>query len=211
MELTPKQTQFLAFIQQYKLKNGYSPSQTEIAKALGYRSLGTVQDYFAVLAKKGVLTKEPHSRREVSIHSKEPTRAAGRTGATVLLPVLGKVAAGRPIQAAPKNRSIEVPTSTLKKSGDHFVLEVTGDSMIEDHICDGDYVILRSQTTAENGDTVVALIENEATLKKFYKKQNRIELHPANSNLKPIVLREEQISNGEFRIAGVLAGLVRSF
>lgn len=203
MELTPKQTQFLAFIQQYKLKHGYSPSQTEIAKALGYRSLGTVQDYFAVLAKKGVLTKEPHSRREVSVHS--------ALEGTTLLPVLGKVAAGRPIQAAPKNRSIEVPTSTLKKSGDHFVLEVTGDSMIEDHICDGDYVILRSQTTAENGDTVVALIENEATLKKFYKKQNRIELHPANSNLKPIILREEQISNGEFRIAGVLAGLVRSF
>jgi len=118
-------------------------------------------------------------------------------------PLLGKVAAGKPIEAVEDISAIEVPSS-MAESGDHFVLQVKGDSMQEDGIMDGDFVVVKKQPTAENGQTVVALIDNEATVKKYYKKRGHIELRPAHSGMETIRVRE-----GDIRIEGRVVGVMR--
>ena len=123
------------------------------------------------------------------------------------LPLVGRVAAGRPIEVLSQHEELEVPESMIEKTGTFFSLLVEGDSMIEDGILDGDFVVIKKQSTANNGDTVVALIDNEATIKRFYKKKNTIELHPANSNYQPIVVHP----NTGFKIEGVLAGVIRKY
>ena len=121
------------------------------------------------------------------------------------LPLLGRVAAGRPIEAIQSPEMIEVPASLLRKSGEHFILKVQGDSMIGDGILDGDFVVIRKQSTAENGETVVALIENEATIKRYQKHRSQIELHAANPAYPAIQVKP----GARFKIEGILAGLIR--
>ena len=122
------------------------------------------------------------------------------------LPVLGKVAAGSPLEFKKTDEFLEVPSFMIKKPGSYFVLHVAGDSMIGDCIQDGDYVIVREQKTAVNGDIVVAEIEEGATIKRFYKKRSHIELHSANEKYKPIIVDKPD----QLRIAGVYCGLIRT-
>src|SRR6056297_1074692 len=155
--LTPKQKKVLDFIQTHQEQEGYSPSQQEIARAFGFRSLGTVQNYLVRLEREGVLSRTWNARRGMAV-----LRPAS---AGLELPLAGTVAAGKPIEAVQTPDTLEVPPSMVG-GGEHFVLRVQGDSMIGDGILDGDYVVVRKQQTADNGQTVVALIDGEATVKR---------------------------------------------
>jgi repressor LexA len=194
--LTPKQMKILDFIQSYADREGYSPSQQEIANAFGFRSLGTVQNYLVRLEREGILTKDWNARRGMRVL--RPMRTA------LELPLVGTVAAGKPIEAIETLDTIEVPASMVGP-GENFVLRVKGDSMVGDGILDGDYVVVRKQATADSGQTVVALIRGEATVKRLLHKGKRIELHPANPAMVPIVLEDEE----SFRIEGVVVGVIR--
>lgn len=200
--LTPKQKAVLEFIQEWSSKNGYAPSQLEIAKHFGFSSLGTVQNYLVRLERQGVLSKTWNGKRTLQALSESPKTPAE----SLELPLLGSVAAGKPIEAYSHGETLEIP-STMKKNGDLYALKVQGQSMIEDGILDGDFVIIRKQSTADNGQTVVAMLNNEATIKKYFKKKSQIELHPANAQMKPIVVPQEQ--SPAFRIEGVLVGVIR--
>ncbi|MFA5515006.1 MAG: transcriptional repressor LexA [Desulfuromonadales bacterium] len=194
--LTPKQKKILDFITLHCEREGYPPSQQEIARAFGFRSLGTVQNYLVRLEREGALARTWNARRGMRVRT-PPPRAAE-------LPLAGVVAAGRPIEAVETPGSIDVPSSMVGR-GDNFVLRVRGDSMIGDGILDGDYVVVRRQPEAGNGQTVVALIGGEATVKRFQRKGQRIELHPANPTMTPIMVENEE----SFRIEGVVIGVIR--
>jgi len=196
MSLTPKQKKVYEFILRFLEEQGYAPSQREIAEHFGFSSLGTVQDYLSTLKRGGYLEQGWNAKRDLRI-----------AGSSSTLPLLGKVAAGRPIEALLDGESVMVPPSFLNPQESYFALQVSGDSMVGDGICDGDIVVIKKQSTARNGDTVVALINNEATIKRFYKKRNQVELHAANPKYKPIVVAE----NEEFKIEGILSGLIRRF
>lgn len=201
--ITPKQRKFLEFIERFELEHGYRPSYEEIARGMKLASKSVAFGYAKRLEKLGLLNKSEGSR---GLHV-EPGALATERGSLISLPVLGRVAAGRPIEFTETDRSLEVPIHALAKSGEHFVLQVQGNSMIEDHICDGDMIVVRKQENAENGEIVVAMIDNEATLKRMYRKKGRVELHPANAAFAPIVVESHQV----FRIAGVLVYLQRNF
>ncbi|MFL5813020.1 MAG: transcriptional repressor LexA [Bdellovibrionia bacterium] len=208
--LTPKQKQVLEFIQAHQAEKGYAPSQKEIAAKFGFSSLGTVQHYLNQLGELGFLKKEWNARRGLSVAPENakptaPAPALSEEPNIRSLPLLGKVAAGRPIEAVQSPEFLDVPMSLLKKSGEHFILKVQGDSMIGDGILDGDYVIIRKQDSAENGETVVALIDNEATIKRYQRKGGQVELHAANPAYPTIHVDPER----RFRIEGILAGLIR--
>jgi repressor LexA len=195
--LTPKQKRILDFIIAHERRAGCVPSQQEIATAFGFRSLGTVQNYLVRLEREGLLVREWNARRGLRVqHPMTPGAAE--------LPLAGMVAAGKPIEALETPGSIEVPPSMLG-AGDNFVLQVQGDSMVGDGILDGDYVVVRKQATAENGRTVVALIHGEATVKRLYRKDRRIELHPANPTMQPLLIENEE----SFRIEGIVVGVIR--
>lgn len=199
---TPRQKAILDFIREFQRENGFPPSRREIAKGLGLSSVATVQQHVEALEKKGLLKLQPDTNRGLA-----PQADPERDGEARLLPLVGLVAAGRPIEAVGFHEQIDVPRFMLKQTGDYFVLKVKGRSMIEDGIFDQDYVVIRKQSEAQNGETVVALINNEATIKRFQKKQGRIELHPANPEFKTIIVQDEQ----DFKIEGILAGVMRRY
>jgi repressor LexA len=194
--LTPKQKKILDFIQFHSEREGYPPSQQEIARAFGFRSLGTVQNYLVRLEREGLLARDWNARRGLQVIRPRASNFE--------LPLVGTVAAGKPIEAIETPDSIEVPASMVGP-GENFVLRVKGDSMIGDGILDGDYVVVRKQSNAESGQTVVALIGSEATVKRLQRKGRRIELHPANPAMTPIVVEDEE----SFRIEGVVVGVIR--
>ncbi len=202
--LTLNQKRVLDFIESYKKRTGVPPTYEVIGKHFGYTAKSTVQHYVEVLIKKGYLTKEHHLSSGLTLY-KEGN----------LVPLLGQVAAGRPLEHHKFDERLEVPRNMLKSAGSYFALEVVGDSMIGEGIFEGDYVIIREQNVAQNGDLIVAEIEDEATLKRFYKRRTRgggattlneqVELRAANPKYKPIIVTPEQT----FRIAGVMHGLIR--
>ncbi|AMV73685.1 transcriptional repressor LexA [Desulfuromonas carbonis] len=194
--LTPKQKAVLDFILAHTEREGYAPSQQEIARAFGFSSLGTVQNYLVRLEREGALSRDWNARRGL--------RVLRPQGAALELPLAGTVAAGKPIEAIATADTIEVPPSMVGP-GENFVLRVRGDSMIGDGILDGDYVVVRKQARAESGQTVVALINGEATVKRLLQKGAVVELHPANPALQPILLDGSE----EFRIEGVVVGVIR--
>jgi len=194
--LTPKQKKILDFIQSTTDREGYPPSQQEIARAFGFRSLGTVQNYLVRLEREGLLSRDRNARRGVQVL--RPNLNA------LELPLAGTVAAGKPIEAIETPDSIEVPASMVGP-GENFVLRIKGDSMVGDGILDGDFVVVRKQATADSGQTVVALFHGEATVKRLFRKGSRIELHPANPAMLPIILEDEE----SFRIEGVVVGVIR--
>jgi repressor LexA len=194
--ITPKQKRILDFIRSHTEREGYPPSQQEIAHAFGFRSLGTVQNYLVRLEREGLLTRDWNARRGLQVIR---PRTVGFE-----LPLAGIVAAGKPIEAIETPDSIEVPASMVGP-GENFVLRVKGDSMVGDGILDGDYVVVRKQATAESGQTVVALIRGEATVKRLQRRGERVELHPANPAMAPIVVEDEE----SFRIEGVVVGVLR--
>lgn len=201
MSLTKKQKQVYDYIAEYLEENGYSPTQVEIQHNFGFKSLGSVQDYIRYLRTAGYLQNDTNSVRGlVPINPNQQSIIEA-----IEIPLHGKVAAGNPIEAFEGSEKVEIPASMVGL-GTHFALTVSGQSMIEDGILDGDVIIIKEQKTASNGETVVAVVENEATVKRFYRNKNKIELHPANSSMEPII-----IDQGDFHIKGVLVGLYRSY
>lgn len=196
--LTPKQKQVYDYIARHIDEQGFAPSQQEIARAFGFSSLGTVQNYLVRLEREGLLDRDWNARRSLRLTA-TPERG-------FKLPLAGTVAAGKPIEAIETPDTLEVPPSMVG-SGEHFVLRVAGDSMIGDGIIDGDYVVVRKQATAEHGQTVVALLDNEATVKRLYRRGDRVELHPANPTMQPIIVNNLE----SFRIEGVVVGVIRHY
>lgn len=200
MKLTEKQKEFLGFISRYTEEWGRSPSFQEICAQFGFNSYNTVTTYLKTLERKGYirLPGKKNQKRAIEVISPVETRRFE-------FPLLGKVAAGKPIEAVEDVDVIEVPPSMIGK-GNFFVLQVKGVSMTEEGILDGDFVVIRKQPTAENGETVVALINNEATLKKYFKRKNHVELRPAHSGMASILVRE-----GDLHIEGKVVGLIRRY
>lgn len=198
MKLTDRQKAILRFISHYIEMWEIAPSFDEICSEFGFKSYNTVTTYLKVLERKGYirLPKEKNLKRAIEVISPVETKRFE-------IPLLGRVAAGKPIEAVEDVSAIEVPPS-MAGNGDHFVLRVKGDSMQEDGIMDGDFVVVKKQSVAENGQTVVALIESEATVKKYYKKKGCIELHPAHSGMEPI-----RVKKGDIRIEGRVIGVIR--
>jgi repressor LexA len=203
--LTRRQREILNFVGTFIREQGYSPTLEEIGEGLGLSSLATIHKHLRNLEGKGMIRRRwNHSR---SIQLVDPETAA-LMDQVVDLPLLGRVAAGQPIEAVLDEQSIAVPQHLLAGAKQTYVLEVQGDSMIEEHIQDGDYVIVESRETAQPGETVVALIEGEnVTVKKFYPEDGGVvRLQPANAALAPILVKAEQV-----RIQGVVIGLMRRY
>ena len=175
MKLTEKQKAFLGFISRYLEEWGGSPSFEEIRSHFGFTSYNTVTTYLRILERKGYvrLPGKKNLKRAIEVISPVETRRFE-------FPLLGRVAAGKPIEAVETVDVIEIPPSMIGQ-GDHFVLQVRGDSMKEDGILDGDFIVVRKQPAAENGETVVALINNEATVKRYYRREGHVELRPAHT------------------------------
>lgn len=199
MYLTKRQKEILDFIREFLEEHGYAPTLEEIGSHFGLSSPATVYKHVDQLVQKGYLRKAPHQGRGLQLVDPEPVR-------TVEVPLLGQVAAGGPIEAVPNPETINISPDLV---GRHptYVLRVRGNSMVDEQIRDGDYVIVEDRTTADNGETIIALLDNdEVTLKKFYRENGRVRLQPANPAMEPIILRE-----GEFRIQGVVIGLMRKY
>lgn len=197
-----KQRQILGFLKQYIDNYGYSPTLGEIAEAIGVHSLATVHEHLQTLSNKGVIKKFDGAVRGIEIlDQKVPGSLSG-----IELPILGFIAAGQPIMTyTDPNASIKISPSMISGKKRSYVLQVKGDSMIEDGILDGDHVIIEEQIYANDGDIVVALLENGlATLKRFFREVDRIRLEPANSSMLPIYATD-------VKIQGKCVGVIRRF
>ncbi len=204
MSLTKKQKQVYDFIIGYIERYGVSPTQLEIKEHFGFKSLGSVQDYIKYLKNLGHLQNDANAVRGlIPIENDEDYPARIDLSQ---IPLYGQVAAGKPIEAMEGHEAIEVPRAMLAMGSEHFALTVKGQSMIEDGILSGDIIVIKKQNHAVNGETIVATIDNEATVKRYYKKHTFVELHPANSSMSPII-----IESGDFQIKGVLVGLLRKY
>ena len=193
--ITKRQKQILDYITKYIKRNEYAPSLDETRRHFRLSSIATVHQHIEALKEKGYLRKIENQPRSIELNQKK------KVSDLVAIPLLGTIAAGEPIEAIENKETIEVPKSQLSKSGEHFALQVRGNSMIDEGIFDGDTVIIRKQPDAENGETVVALISgNEVTLKKIYKEKGRFRLQPANPSLKPIYTKELIIQGKVLRV-----------
>lgn len=200
--LYKRQKQIVDFISQYIQSHGHSPTLQEIADAMHLSSLATVHEHIATLTRKGVIKKYEGSVRGLEILD---SRYAN-TGLGLELPILGYIAAGKPIEPfTDPNANFGVSPSMVTGKVRSFVLQVKGDSMVDEGILDGDYVVVEEQQEAKNGDIVVALLENGlATLKRFFKEATRIRLEPANSSMSPIYATN-------VKIQGKVVGVIRKF
>lgn len=202
MALTKRQKEILDHISDYIEQNGYAPSFEEIAESFGYTSLATVHEHVSNLERKGYIRKAYNQSRSIEL-----VRGVA-TPAGVELHLLGEVAAGHPIEAIPDRETILVPPDLLRKGGKNYVLRVTGNSMIDEQIRDGDYIIVNSRNTADDGEMVVALIKGEsATVKKLYREgSGRIRLQPANDLLDPMYFPATDVT-----VQGVVVGVIRRY
>jgi len=195
--LTAKQSQTYEFIHNYILNHGYAPTEAEIAKGIGIQSRGVVHRYVTALVKEGLIQTTAGFRRNIQLSGNHSSCMVG-------LPIVGTIAAGKPIEAIEDQQMFNVTEKLLKPN--HFLLKVKGDSMIGDNICDGDYVICEKAQTAKNGDIIIALIDHqEATLKRFkHESHGKVVLIPSNPDLKPMHYTAERIT-----IQGIYIGLLR--
>lgn len=207
-ELNKREKAILKFIEKQVNQNGYPPSVREIGKAVGLSSTATVHGYLAKLAKKGYIKKEDQKGRTLRLlkggaHENKPTERPIYTGKEMVdVPVVGKISAGAPILAVENVvDTFPIPIDFVGNS-ESFMLTVKGESMIEAGILNGDYILVKRQETARNGEIVVALIEDEATVKTFYKENGHIRLQPENSTMDPIIVPD-------CKILGKVAGVFR--
>lgn len=200
--LYKRQRQILEFISQYIQKNGYSPTLSEIAEAIGVSSLATVHEHLTAMEKKGVIKRYEGSVRGIELVNKKMAQLTQG----IELPIMGFIAAGKPIEPfTDPHASVHVSPSLLTGKKRAFVLQVKGESMIDEGILDGDYVVIEEQNRANNGDIVVAILENGfATLKRFFKEATRIRLEPANAKMSPIFAKN-------VKIQGKVVGVIRRF
>jgi repressor LexA len=200
MALTKRQREILTYIESFLDSNGYSPSFEEIAMFFGYSSLATVHEHLSNLERKGYLRKNYNKSRSLELVPSEGTLA-------VDLPLLGSVAAGLPIEAIEELESISVPHDMLRP-GNNYVLRVRGDSMVDEQIRDGDFIVVNSRQTADNGEMVVALVHGDsATVKKFYRERGgQIRLQPANAAMEPMFFNETEVA-----IQGIVVAVIRKY
>jgi len=193
IKLSKRQQDILDFIKQEVRSKGYPPSVREIGEAVGLASSSTVHGHLARLENKGLIRRDPTKPRAIEIIQPEDDNIPRQK--TISVPLVGKVTAGLPISAIENIEEYFPLPEQLVPADDHvFMLEIVGESMIEAGILDGDYVIVRQQSTANNGEIVVAMTdENEATVKRFFKERDYFRLQPENSNMEPIILREVSI------------------
>lgn len=200
MDLTQKQQAVFDFLKTYRNQNGRPPSYEEIRQEFGFASLNSVSKHLQQLERKGFIrTPWGNQKRVMEIVAKREETAA------VTLPLLGTVVAGGPLEAAEMPEHIDVPEVLLRR-GEHYALRVRGDSMVGDGIHDDDLLIVQRREAAQPGETVVALVEGEATVKRFYRQGERVELRPSNPNYSSIIVGEESV-----RIRGVVVALIRKF
>ena len=208
MALTRRQKQVVDFIAGFIEKNGYSPSYEEIAQALTLASLATVHKHISALEAKHYLRRGFNQSRSIEVTAKymQEQRRPQEGEAGFGVPLLGRIAAGSPVEAVAGRESLQF--SDFMGSGETFALEVRGDSMIEDHICGGDYVLVEKTTEVRNGEIVVALVEGtETTLKRHYRESDeRIRLQPANSSMEPIYVHPANLA-----IQGRVLAVLRKF
>ncbi len=198
--LTKKQKVILDFIGDFAEEHGYAPSFEEIAGHFGYGSLATVHEHLENLQAKGYIRKGYNESRSIEVVPAEMKVSA------IPLELMGNVAAGEPIEAIADRETVAVPEDMLGR-GEHYVLRVNGDSMIEEQIRDGDYLVVKQRDTAANGEMVVALVDQEsATVKKFYKEGDRIRLQPANEAMEPMFFGPDRVM-----IQGIVVGVIRRY
>ena len=206
-ETTRKEKAILKFIEEQVVENGYPPSVREIGKAIGLSSTATVHGYLAKLEKQGFIKKEDKKGRTLKVikgTDGKPVQESNKNFYTqkemVEVPVIGKITAGQPILAVENvTDTFPIPIDFVGNC-DSFMLTVRGESMIEAGILDGDYILVKKQSNANNGEIVVALIEDEATVKTFYKEKDHIRLQPENHTMDPIIVPNCQILG---KVAGV--------
>lgn len=191
-ELTDRQRQILDFIRAEIHRRGFPPSVREIGEAVGLSSSSTVHSHLAALEAKGLIRRDPSKPRALEVLDYRDTERAIDYGQVRAVPLIGQVAAGSPILAA---ENIEATMSLPVEMADEqtFILRVRGDSMIDAGILDGDFVVVRQQTTAQNGEIVVALLGEDSTVKRFFKEADRVRLQPENSSMDPIYSRDVQV------------------
>lgn len=198
--LTERQRDILGFIRDFQKRKGVAPTHREICDHFGFSSYGTVYKHLSLLQKKGLIRKDWNQKRGVEIVEEKETAPEIRE-----LPFLGYIAAGQPLDVVASNETIIVPQA-LTSRGENYVLKVRGDSMIDDGIHDGDFVIITRRELAENGQMVVANVRGEVTLKRFYREGGRVRLQPANERMSPIMARADEVL-----IQGIVVGLMRRF
>lgn len=199
-KLTKKQSEILDFIVQYIRDHDYSPTYREIAGHFGISSTATVHEHIKNLETKGYLKGECEGPRSIDV---DPSVV--RFAQAIQLPLKGLITAGEPIEAIEENETVAVPASLAMDGINTYVLRVKGDSMVEDGILSGDYVVVQRNPSPDNGDVVVALLENTyATLKRFYREKGKIRLQPANGAMNPIYVKDVVIQ-------GVVCGVIRDF
>jgi repressor LexA len=202
MPLTKRQSEILSYLQGHIQDQGYAPSFEEIAEQFGFQSLATVHEHLTNLERKGYIRRSYNESRSIEVLPPRGTSAATE------VPLLGKVAAGTPIESLMHQESIAVPDEMLPRRGPNYALRVQGASMIDEHILDGDVVVVHGKQTAENGEMVIALVNgSEATVKKFYREAGGwIRLQPANSAMQPMRFQERDVL-----IQGVVVGVIRKY
>ncbi len=202
MPLTKRQKEILDYIEAFLDEHGYAPSFEEIAAAFGYASLATVHEHLTNLEKKGYLRKSYNESRSLELVREDSP------GYAVDLPLLGRVAAGLPIEAVEDTERLAVPTDMIRRGRENYVLRVQGNSMIDEQIRDGDFIVVASQPTAQDGEMVVALVGGDSvTVKKLYREpQGRVRLQPANESMDPILVDADDVS-----VQGVVVGVIRKY
>jgi repressor LexA len=200
MKLTKRQKEILDFVSEFIEDNGYSPSMEEIAEHFHFASLNAVFKHLEALESRGHLHRDANRARSIQL-SHEPAPAVRS------LPLFGYIAAGRPIEAVSNPETLDIPESFLPRQGSYYILRVQGESMIDEHIQDGDFIVVESRQQASPGDIVVALIDQEnVTLKKYYPEGGQVRLQPANSALAPMILDGSRVN-----IQGVVVSVMRKY
>jgi repressor LexA len=200
MKLTKRQKEILDFVSGFIDDNGYSPSMEEIAEHFHFASLNAVFKHLEALESRGHLHRDSNRARSIQLSQ---SGSAGLQN----LPLFGYVAAGKPIEAVSNPETLPIPEYFLPRRGSYYVLRVKGESMIDEHIQDGDFVVVESREVADPGDMVVALVDGESvTLKKFYPDGTSVRLQPANETLEPMIL-----DAGRVNIQGVVVSVMRKY
>ena len=202
MPLTRRQSEILSYLQTHIQAHGFAPSFEEIAERFGFQSLATVHEHLTNLERKGYIRRSYNESRAIEVMPPRGTALATE------IPLLGKVAAGTPIEALMHEEAIAVPEDMLPRRGPNFALRVAGSSMIDDHILDGDVVVVHGRQAAENGELVIALVNgSEATVKRFYRESGGwIRLQPANATMQPMRFQERDVL-----IQGIVVGVIRKY
>ena len=202
MTLTKRQNEILAYLRGHIAEHGYAPSFEEIAEQFTFASLATVHEHLTNLERKGYIRRQYNESRSIEVLPPRGTAKATE------IPLLGKVAAGLPIESLMHDETIAVPDEILPRRGPNYALKVAGNSMIDEHIVDGDYVVVHGREEAQNGEMVIALVNgSEATVKKFYRETGGwIRLQPANAAMQPLRYQERDVL-----IQGVVVGVIRKY